>query len=175
MLRQDDDVLKNFDVDHLAYVWYLIHFELMRLYFDGETYLQFLSPQLGQQIQLEEVEDFGSTLVDGQSAILDGAIKEFATCIFEHTKGKIRANAHASASASIPTAESECKSNNGEDNWKSRYITQVSSFIRERNVYAISTKYWQISRARQLLSTNAILPWARQEHTLPVRNVFYRE
>ena len=190
-------MLKQFDVDHIAYAWYLIQFELMRLYFDGETYLQYIRPKLGQQIQLQETKAIGSesvtTLIAGQSDILDNAVESFIADIFKHTKQTLspekepKSNPVSSDHAQI--IESECKSDNEEaeneekrkneeqikKTWKSRYIAQVSSFIKEKNVFAISTVHWQLSQTTQLLATKAILPYLPSQHTLPVRNVCYRE
>ena len=169
-------VLKNFDVDHLAYAWYLIHFELMRCYFDGETYLQFLRPKLGQQIQLQETKAIGSesttNLIAEQTDILHNAIENFITDIFDHTK-KNKSSDHSQINASDEASETE--RNEKYEKWKSRYIAQVSSLIMAKNVFAISTVHWQLSQATQLLATKAILPHLPAKHTLPVRNVRYRE
>ena len=178
------DVIKNFDVDHLAYAWHLIHFELMRLYFDGETYNQFKRPKLGQQIQLQETKDIGSesetTLITGQSYILDDAIETFVAEIFEHTKHTIGTNTASETSLGAElNGETETKSDaaakaklhDDENSWKSRYISQVSSFIKEKNVYAINTKHWQRTQATQLLATKAALSHLPLKNTLEVRSV----
>ena len=137
----------------------------MRLYFDGETQ-KMVHPALGQQIQIQEYQDQHSeteiSLVEGQKVVMEKAITDFAEEIFVATK----------CQANAASAQFETKTDSSDENqdWKFRYVTQVASFIRRKNVYAVDVKGWQFSHAKVLLRTRAILPRLPKQHTLEVRH-----
>ena len=136
----------------------------MRLYFDVET-STVLQPTLGQQIQLQEQQQIGNNdlhnLMMMQSTILDDAVNACVSEVFDLTKKK-----------RLTGTETKTELNAEENEiWKSRYITQISTFIRKPNVYTVHPKHWQISQATELLRARAYLPHLPQRHTLPVTNV----